>query len=267
MTALQQFSLRLDLDCPTVGDPLVLIDDLTNGLSQLHSVGFYVVVKGDSTRIRQHLYDREQQRHEKSYRYGQVYDLMDSLTSPAVHHCFTLPFQYTQILRFGPRFPEARFQYVHFLLVTNDVLFELEFFERVARCFPALEFLHVSDGLRESALDLDCHWTVQHDRAIEFRHLLSLHLFGATKQCIELFLNENITRLPRLTRLMIDYEDLEIVTYNFKRPETRRKCAQMTNLFTLRDIVGSKDFHDYFPLLYAPSVDDDGGEKISTALP
>ena len=67
---------------------------------------------------------------------------------------------------------------------------------------------------------------------------------------VEQFLNETKTHLPCLTELNLSkYEDLRIVTNDFTRKETRRNCANVRRLITGYEIVGSKDYHAYFPLM------------------
>jgi len=91
---------------------------------------------------------------------------------------------------------------------------------------------------------------ISRDSIIEYPHLISFDLFRTCTQIIDQFLNENKTRLPRLGHLTIQYEDLRNVTQDFTREATRYNCANVTKLTTYREMVGSKQFHLYFPLLW-----------------
>jgi len=84
---------------------------------------------------------------------------------------------------------------------------------------------------------------------IEYRHLISLDIEGVNSYYVEHFLNGTKTHLPRLTELIISYENLKMVTENFTRDEMRRNCARVKRLIAERPIVYSKDVYSYFPLL------------------
>jgi hypothetical protein len=58
-----------------------------------------------------------------------------------------------------------------------------------------------------------------------------------------------VKHLPCLTELTVLNEELRIITNNFTRESTRRNCANVKRLIFRKEIVGSKDFHIYFPSL------------------
>lgn len=66
---------------------------------------------------------------------------------------------------------------------------------------------------------------------------------------VDQFLNETKTRLPRLTKLKVNYELLTIVTKNFTRDTTRLNCSKVKQLIVREILVHSKDFNVYFPQL------------------
>ena len=83
---------------------------------------------------------------------------------------------------------------------------------------------------------------------VEYPHLVSLSIRYGHIDYVEQFLNETKTHLPRLTELNIRYIDLEMVTNNFTRDETRHHCAQVKRLNVKQCIVYLKDVYQYFPL-------------------
>ncbi|CAF3602322.1 unnamed protein product, partial [Rotaria sp. Silwood2] len=95
----------------------------------------------------------------------------------------------------------------------------------------------------------------------QYLHLTSLHFARTHIDYVEQMLNESKTRLPCLTELWIDYDQLKTVTNNFTRDATRLNCINVEQLDFHRRInhddnsddhsikAQSKDFHLYFPLL------------------
>ena len=84
---------------------------------------------------------------------------------------------------------------------------------------------------------------------IEYSHLTTLDLSCAHREYVEQFLNETKTYIPCLTELEVCLHDLEVVTKDFKREETRRNCAIVKQLITREPLDNSQDFRHYFPSL------------------
>ena len=69
----------------------------------------------------------------------------------------------------------------------------------------------------------------------------------ANIDCIEEFLNEKKAYVPCLTKVIINCEDLRIVTKNFTREETRHNCTKVKEIFLFNGLVQVKDLYHYFP--------------------
>lgn len=65
---------------------------------------------------------------------------------------------------------------------------------------------------------------------------------------VEEFLNETKAFVPCLTRLIIKYDDLKIVTKNFTREETQRNCSTIKQLYAM-DTLDLAHYSHYFPSL------------------
>jgi hypothetical protein len=146
--------------------------------------------------------------------------------------------------------PNIVFNSVTHLLLHDKYPFKHEFFIRLARAFPFLKNLSINTILPPN---WRCHEYHLRDKdwcsIVEYPHLISLDIYSANSYYAEHFLNETKTHLPRLTELKIRYEDLEMVTKNFTRNETRRICAKVKRLIVKHCIVYPKDVYHYFPLL------------------
>ncbi|UJR13311.1 hypothetical protein I4U23_000329 [Adineta vaga] len=167
----------------------------------------------------------------------------------AVHHILSLPFTFNRLEYFGNIFPDTIFNYVTFLSVQDRVPFNHEFFVPVARSFPSLITLHVTNTEFPSRFNYDTYSadSGQLYSIAEYPSLSSLDLRFTTHNYAEQFLNETMTFVPCLVELTISYRDLEKVTNNFTRDQTRRNCAKIKRLITVGTWVASKDFYFYFP--------------------
>jgi len=175
--------------------------------------------------------------------YREVSSIVCFAVDIGVYQVFTLPFQFEELEFIGNIFPNIVFDYVTRLCVRDEVPFGHEFFLRLAQAFPLLEELHVNSLPTKSSDD------VQSYQIIEYPHLTSLDILRTDAHYTEQFLDESKTYLPCLTELTVSYEELRIITNNFTRESTRRNCANVKRLIFRREIVGSKDFHTYFPSL------------------
>ncbi|CAF3777771.1 unnamed protein product [Rotaria socialis] len=62
---------------------------------------------------------------------------------------------------------------------------------------------------------------------VEYPYLISLYLGKSHIDYMEQFLNETKTHLTRLTELIVDYDQLTVVTDSFTRDATRLNCANV----------------------------------------
>jgi len=121
-----------------------------------------------------------------------------------------------------------------------------EFFIRIARAFPLLKIFRIFNN--ESQLLCNLNKRQLYEIA-EYPHLTSLDMIFANCDYLEQLLNQRKTYAPCLTELRVVYDDLKIVTNNFKRQVTRRNCANVKRIYMIIPLVHSKDFCHYFPLL------------------
>jgi hypothetical protein len=181
--------------------------------------------------------------------YQEVSNIVCFTIVTGTYHIFTLPFEFVKLISIGNIFPNIIFNNVIELWIQDMVPFEHEFFLRIAQAFPLLKSFYISDCTLLSYNAKKSSDNIQSYRIVEYIHLTSLDITRTGIDCVEQFLNETKTHLPCLAELRIRYEDLRIVTKDFTREATRRNCANVTRLFPGRQIVGSKDYHIYFPLL------------------
>jgi hypothetical protein len=189
-------------------------------------------------------------------KYEQVVSIVDLEHGKVRCHSFSLPFKFRFLQRIGNNFPSIVFNSVTHLKLWDGKEFRHEFFVRLTRAFPFLQKLVVCNKtptfiIRDGYKLRDKDWC----SIIEYPHLISLDIENAFFHYIENFLNETKTRLPRLKELKIIYHELENVTQNFTRNETRRNCSKV-NLLIVRDpMIYSKDVYNYFPSLSSSCSD------------
>ncbi|CAM2729549.1 unnamed protein product [Rotaria socialis] len=153
------------------------------------------------------------------------------------------------LLFIGTTFPNIVFNNVVELRVHDVVPFEHECFLRIAKAFPLLRKFYVSDLTSLSYNAKKSSDNILSYQIVEYPYLTLLDIGRTNTTYVEQFLNETKTHLPCLAELRVGYDDLRIITEDFTREVTRRNCINVTRLITRRQIVGSKDFYIYFPLL------------------
>ena len=125
--------------------------------------------------------------------------------------------------------------------------FEHEFFLRIARFFPFLKILSVSNV--ESQFMMNSYWNIDNNplySIVEYPNLISLDLRSSYIDYIDQFLNQKKTHLPRLTKLAVNYDELIMITHNFTRKSLLRNCAQVKELLFERAFTHKKHFYNYF---------------------
>ncbi|UJR24045.1 hypothetical protein I4U23_027010 [Adineta vaga] len=108
--------------------------------------------------------------------------------------------------------------------VSADDIKQIAFFHfRLARAFPFLKKLTISNMWSPFWSYDEFHL---HDKdwcsIIEYPFLSYLDMTDANTYYLEHFLNETKTHLPCLSKLKVDYDQLEMVTNNFTKDEIRR---------------------------------------------
>ncbi len=140
-------------------------------------------------------------------------------------------------------FQGGKFDQVRVLAIYDRRPFEHRFFQIIARDFPFLQVLFVTntEGLQDK----------NHSCAlITFSHLcrLCISIYTHIDYAMEFLSNENIS-LPRLKTLSITYEPLATVTNNFTSDRTRFVCNRITHICIREPFVRPNNFHLYFPLV------------------
>ncbi|CAF3252923.1 unnamed protein product [Rotaria socialis] len=182
--------------------------------------------------------------------YQQVACVINYCYRSAECHIFSLPPVFDTLHSIGNTFPPIVFSYVTSLQVHDDVPFKHEFFLRVAKFFPSLQELNVLNIKSESQISDNIASTDnQLSSIVEYPHLISLHLGLSHTDYYEQFLNNTRTHLPRLTQLKVNYKRLTFVTENFTRDATRLNCTNVKRLLIREQLVHSKDFYIYFPVV------------------
>ncbi|CAF2659997.1 unnamed protein product [Rotaria sp. Silwood2] len=168
----------------------------------------------------------------------------------AICHVFSFPFKFDRLEMITDRFPTIIFHHVTYLLVFDTVQFKHHFFIRIAKAFPLLKHLTISNrtllfiDLNEYEADY-----IQSYAIIQFSHLISLNLMVVNKYYVEQFLLNRKTHVPRLIRLELFYSHLKNVTKNFTRDSTRHNCANIKRLNFYDACHYSTKFSHYFPVL------------------
>jgi hypothetical protein len=235
--------LRIDYQYRFI-DPIDLLNQFSTHLSQLNSFKFYLSVINNQNHFIKYLSNNN-----RNMKYQQTSDIVCFYNNEVTYHLFTLPFEFIKIFNIGNRFPNIRFNNVIELWVLDVVPFEHEFFLRISRAFPLLKNFVVTDFKSVLINDIHLSDNIQSYEIVKYPHLTALDLTRAGVSCVDQFLNENKTHLPRLNQLRIFYETLRITTENFTKEATRRNCANITRLITYRQFAGSQDYYSYFPLL------------------
>ncbi|CAF5103328.1 unnamed protein product, partial [Rotaria sp. Silwood1] len=141
---------------------------------------------------------------------------------------FSLPYKFDRLTNITNNTPNIVFNSVTHLKLRDKYPFKHEFFIRLARGFLFLKSLSIDTILAPNWRADEYHLKhIDWCSIVEYPHLISLDIDSANIYYAEHFLNETKTHLPCLTELKIRYEDLEMVTKNFTRNETRRNCTKV----------------------------------------
>lgn len=228
MLYLNKLTLYLRIRCENqLVDSLSILDEYSMHLKQLHSFDYYISIDSENMNIAT----------------KQVPNIVCSSLTLITYHFFTIPFKFQGLMCIGNIFPNIIFNNVIDLWVRDVIPFEHEFFLRLTYSFPVLKRLCIS-GQNKST-----DHRIQSNSIAQYSHLSCLRVISIGTRYVEQFLNEGKTNLPCLTQLRVIYEELRTVTNDFTREDTRRNCRNIKQLIMYTNIVGSKDFHSYFPLL------------------
>jgi hypothetical protein len=247
--------LTLDImngDRNTFVDGTQMNNEILVHMPRLSKFTFHISTKTELNHLVHYLSSDDIKRTFTDIGYEHVGCILSYTAGCAVCHVFSLPFVFDHLEYIGNTFSPIVFTHVIRLTVHDIDPFKHEFFVRIARFFPLLKEFHVLN-FRPQAKISDKVNSPDNElySIVEYPCLICLSLFLSHIDYVEQFLNETKTHLPRLTKLVVDYRQLTIVTENFTRDTTRLNCAKVNQLIIEETLVlvHSKDFYVYFPLL------------------
>ncbi|CAF1037544.1 unnamed protein product [Adineta steineri] len=173
-----------------------------------------------------------------------AYVYMKSYPRPrdCVCHVYTLPYDFEYFTDLNNSFQGGMFEKVRRLKMWDTNPFEYKLFKIISQDFPFLEFLYIANDCSQEEN--------QHSSTtITFPNLTLLDLKYAHVDYAKLFLFKQNMSLPRLINLTIKYKSLVTITDNFTKSATLFNFDKLKSLDVCEQFVGSKTFHDYFPLL------------------
>lgn len=240
----------MNIDRMKFVDGTQIRDGILVHMPQLNKFVFHITTEIRKEYIGHQLSNDDIQKTFTKIGYEQVGCIVKNLRRSGSCQVFSLPFIGDFLTSVGNIFPSTVFCHVKKLGLFDIVPFEHEFFLRIARFFPSLTKLDVSNLTPQlhSSNVFDSNGNQLYP-IVEYPHLTSLGLLSCHTDYIEQFLNNTKTHLSRLTHLKINYDQLRFVTQDFTRDATRFHCAQVKELIIYRTLVPSKDFCTYFPLL------------------
>jgi hypothetical protein len=163
-------------------------------------------------------------------------------------HIYSYPYKLNFYKNITNHFPGGIFECVREVSLFDEHPFEHEFFLRIAQSFPLLEILTLSNEkpqnnkqCRESKNDN------QHLSIIKYSHLTKLNLFETHEDYVEQFLVDTKMSLTNGIYLLVNYQSLQNVTYNFTRDDTRTNCAKVNHVSLYGQSEISQHLKDYFP--------------------
>ena len=254
MIYLEKLTLHLSIqNRGTFIDSSHLQNEILLYMPRLHSFTFYICTYDRATDLFRYVPRQDIQRITTNIEHQQyMANIINYIgMNEAVCSIFSLPFAFNRMRAVGNLFPDIVFKYVTNLVVHDIVPLNHQFFLRVSRSFPLLQKLHVINLILQSSGDINLVLSNDNQSCsiAKYSHLTTLNIRRANINNIEQFLNETKTSVPCLTKLMIKYNDLRIVTKNFTRDETRHNCTKIRELLLFNILIQKKDFYHYFPLL------------------
>ncbi|CAF4930633.1 unnamed protein product, partial [Rotaria sp. Silwood1] len=246
-----------------------LILPLLRRMSYVEELSLYIHILGGSTFISGIHHNNKILSHmPRLHTFSFYFASENAVADSAIHYdscrklicrVFSLPFRFDRLTNITNNIPNIVFNSVPHLKLRDKYPFKHEFFIRLARGFPFLKSLYINTILAPNWKADEYHLKhIDWCSIVEYPHLISLDIDSANIYYAEHFLNETKTHLPCLTELKIRYEDLEMVTKNFTRNETRRNCTkvdpskQQDEHWLFGEIGNYKQV--FFPAVYAERI-------------
>ncbi len=251
MSQLEKLKLSLCVrDRTSYIDGTHLNNNIISKMPYLHTFIFDIVT--EYVRIdRKHLKSSDDIRRPLIQKGYNVACYMDRL-STGIHRChiYSLPFTMKYINTITSKFCFGGvFTYVRILCVEDEMSsIEYDFFNLISQAFPSLEDLTVISWKNQNK-------RFEHEQTssiIEYSHLMTLNLDRSHVDYAKQFLLDTNIRVPRLSTLVIKYENLVNVTENFTNNTVHAKCKNLKKIIfpkEFRRIIIGKNFSTYFPCL------------------
>jgi hypothetical protein len=229
-----------------------LDNEILTYMPQLHTFTFYIDCINQIVDSGIHLSATDIEQTFTNIKYKQVICMVDySVDSDLVRYrIFSLPTKFHRLEDIKNNIPNIVFNSVTYLKVRDGNAFKHEFFIRLARAFPFLKSLSISNR-RLPFWRFDEHHLREKEwcSIIEYPHLIFLDVENANPYYVENLLNETKTHLPNLKQLKVTFEVLKLVTENFTRDDLRRTCLRVERLIVHYPIDYPENVYRYFPLL------------------
>ncbi|CAF3138493.1 unnamed protein product [Rotaria sp. Silwood2] len=252
MTYLEKLTLYLRIkNRGTFIDNTHLQNEILFYMPYLHSFTFYIGTYDDTADLFRYVPRQNIQHIATNTGHQCVTNIVKyNSNRQAVCCIFSLPFVFDHLHDIGNIFPDVVFKYVTYLLLQDVVPFNHEFFLRIARSFPFLDHLRIINLESQSLCNINSLSSndSQSYSIVKYPHLTTLNVRNGNIDYVEEFLNETKAFVPCLTRLIIKYNDLKIVTKNFTSEETRRNCSTIKKLYAM-DTLDLTHYSHYFPSL------------------
>ncbi|CAF3237710.1 unnamed protein product [Rotaria socialis] len=165
---------------------------------------------------------------------------------------YTNPYRKTHYYRITNNFSGGLFKYVEKISLFDERPFEHEFFIRLAKSFPLLRRLELSNMTpQNNKKSQEANNDNRRFETIEYPHMTELSLVSIHDDYLEQFLDHTKTCLANNIKLYIFYENLQTGTRNFTNDATRINCGRLEYLYLFNVRNYSKPCSAYFPNLKA----------------
>jgi hypothetical protein len=228
-----------------------LDNEILTYMPQLHTFTFYIDCVNQTVDSGIHLSATDIEQTFTNIKYKQVICMVDSFDSYCVRYrIFSLPTKFHRLEDIKNNIPNIVFNSVTYLQVRSRKPFNHEFFIRLARAFPFLKSLSISNIRPPFWRFNECHLLEKEwCSIIEYPHLIFLDVEDANSYYVENLLNETKTHLTNLKQLKASFDVLKVVTENFTRDDLRRTCERVERLIVDYPIDYPENVYRYFPLL------------------
>jgi hypothetical protein len=163
-------------------------------------------------------------------------------------HIYSYPYKLKHYDDITNNFPGGIFKHVRKVSLFDERPFEHEFFLRIARSFPFMEKLSVTNQKRQINKRFSKSKNEnQNLPIIKYPHLKYLHLLNTCIDYHAQFLLDTKTCLPLHVDVYMNYKLVKKVTRNFRRNTTRSNCAKLNYVYLDRKLEFPGYLNNFFP--------------------